>query len=66
VSGDQYLRHDSAWAMARAIVEIFRPVLRPEEVRDAIDEVYATVKAGLVAYEAQRDHMLKRLNPLNN
>jgi hypothetical protein len=66
VSGDQYLRHDAAWAMTRAIVEIFCPLLRPEEVRDAFDEVYATVKAGLSAYEAQHDHVLKRLKPLNN
>jgi hypothetical protein len=65
VSGDQFLQHDAAVAMTVAIVEIFRPLLRPEEVRDAI-EVYAAVKAGLQGYDLRRAHIQKRLKPLSN
>jgi hypothetical protein len=66
VCGDQFLQHDAAVAMAKAIVEIFRPLLRPEEVRDAIDEVYAAVKAGLQAYDLRRAHIQRRLKPMSN
>jgi hypothetical protein len=61
VSGDGFILHDSAWAMAETIVRVFQLLLRPEEVRDAFDEVYAAMRAGLTAYEAQRSDMLKRL-----
>jgi hypothetical protein len=66
VSGDQFVQHDAAVAMAKAIVEIFRPLLRPEEYRDATDEVYAAVTAGLRDYELRRDHLQKRLKPMSN
>lgn len=66
MSGDQFLQHDAAVAMAVAIVEIFRPLLRPEEVRDALDEVYAAVKAGLQCYEPRRAHIQRRLKPMSN
>lgn len=66
VSGDQFLQHDAAVAMAEAIVEIFRPLLRPEEYRDAFDEVYAAVNCGLQCYELRRAHIQKRLKPMSN
>lgn len=66
MSGDQFLQHDAAVAMAKAIVEIFRPLLRQEEYRDAIDEVYAAVTAGLRAYDLRRAQIQKRLKPMGN
>lgn len=47
-------RHDAAIAIARTILEIISPCLRPEEYRDAFDEFYQAVSAGLEAYEAMR------------
>ena len=66
MSGDGFIQHDAAWAMSKAIVGIFEPLLRPEEVKDAFDEVYDAVKSGLSVYDAKRGDMLKRLKPLNN
>ena len=66
MSGDRFLQHDAAVAMTKAIVEIFQPLLRPEEEGDAIEEVYAAVRAGLTAYEAARAHIQHRLKPMNN
>lgn len=66
MSGDQSIRHDCAVALAKAIVEIFLPLLRQEEYRDAFDEVHAAVKAGLTCYDLRRDRMSQRLNPSNN
>ncbi len=66
MSGDQFLQHDAAVAMAKVIVEIFRPLLRAEEVRDAFDEVYAAATAGLRAYDLRRAHIRKRLKPLSD
>lgn len=66
MSGDCFHQHDAAVALAKAIVEIFRPLLRPEEYGDAIDEVYAAVTAGLRAYELRRAHIQKRLTPMSN
>lgn len=47
-------RHDAAIAIARTILEIVSPCLRPEEHRDAFEEFYHAVMAGLEAYEAIR------------
>lgn len=66
MSGDQFIHHDAAVAMTKAIVEIFQPLLRQEEVGDAIDEVYAAVRAGLTGYDAARAHIQHRLKPMNN
>lgn len=45
-------RHDTAVATARAILEVVSPCLRPEEHREAFEEFYRAVSAGLEAYEA--------------
>lgn len=47
-------RHDTAVAIARAILDIVAPCLRPEERRDAFEEFYYAVSAGLEAYESMR------------
>lgn len=48
------VRHDAAIAIARMILEIISPCLRPEERRDAFEEFYGAVSAGLEAYDAMR------------
>lgn len=63
---DQFLQRECAAALTRAIVDIFRSVLRPEEFQDALDEVYATVRAALLCYEHRRDNVYPRLEPMNN
>ena len=52
--------------MSKAIISLFQPLLRQEEVGDAIDEVYAAVRAGLTAYDSARAHIQLRLKPMNN
>jgi len=54
------------WRWPRPSVENFRPLLRPEEYRDAIDEGYAAVTAGLKCYDLKRNHILDHLKPMNN
>lgn len=53
------LVHDTAMATTAAVLECFN--LRPEEYKDAHDEVYPVVRAGLVAYLHFRHRELKRL-----
>jgi hypothetical protein len=60
------IAHDVCWATAQRIVELFAPLLREEERKDAFLEVYEQVKAGLDAYCLQIDHMTKRLKPHRN
>lgn len=60
------LRHDVAWAASVAIVDLFEGLLRPEEVKDAREETYLAVKAALEAYDARREHIARRLKPLDN
>lgn len=60
------IRHDVAWRVSVEIVEVFSPLLREEEKRDAFEEVYARVKAGLLAYDHEIKSLLHRLKPLSN
>jgi hypothetical protein len=60
------LVHDVCWATAQHIVEVFAPLLREEERKDAFLEVYERVKAGLEAYCLQDDRMQHRLKPHRN
>ncbi len=60
------LIHDAAVAMARAILDIIAPCIRPEERRDALEEFYTVCRSGIEAYEMQIDRMQKRLNPMKN
>lgn len=62
----EWLRHDVAWAAAKAVVDIFQNLLRPEEAKDAREETYRAVKAALEAYDARREHIARRLKPLDN
>ena len=60
------IRHDVAWATALEILEVFLPLLREEERRDAFGEIYDIVKAALHAYDKEHTGLLHRLRPLNN
>jgi hypothetical protein len=60
------LIHDTAWATAVAVLEVFSPLLREEERKDAFLEVYHRVKAGLEAYCTHDDRMNDRLKPHRN
>jgi hypothetical protein len=66
MSSDKHLRHECAVNLTETIVSIFCGVLRPEEFQDAMDEVYETVRAGLLRYELKRDPIHKRLKPSIN
>ncbi len=60
------LRHDVSWAVTAHVVEVFAPLLREEEQREAFAEVYQRVKAGLESYERQVARMMQRLRPGRN
>jgi hypothetical protein len=60
------LAHDVAWATALHILDVFSPLLREEEKRDAFNEVYERVMDGLVAYDKETKNLLHRLRPLSN
>jgi hypothetical protein len=60
------LIHDVAWATSQHILEVFAPLLREEEQRDAFVEIYARVKAGMECLAIQADRMQRRIKPSNN
>jgi hypothetical protein len=54
------LIHDTAWATAQAVVQLFA-CLRDEEKLEAFAEVYALVKDGIHRYEERANRMQQRL-----
>ncbi len=60
------LRHDVAWAVAHHVLEVFAPLLREEEQREAFAEVYQRVKAGIECYECRIERAAQRLRPGRN
>ena len=61
-----HLIHDVSWATSLHILQVFAPLLREEEQRDAFSEVYARVKAGIESYEAMKQREETRLRPSRN
>jgi hypothetical protein len=59
--GNQRLVHDAAWVTALSIMEMMENVLRPEERKDAFQEIYLRVKAGMEALEQQAEREAARL-----
>jgi hypothetical protein len=59
-------QHDTAWACALAILDVFAPLLREEEKRDAFGEIYRRVLAAIEAYDTLFDRRLRRLKPGKN
>ena len=60
------LVHDTAWATAQHILEVFAPLLREEEQREAFAEIYVRVKAGIECLEIQSERMQQRMKPSRN
>ena len=63
---NQRLIHDTAIAMAQALVDLLGPCIREDERRDARDELYCVCKAGLEAFCLHQDRMQQRLKPTRN
>ena len=62
----QRLRHDTAHALAVALLEIVENCIRPEDRLDALQEFYQAAMAGLEAYDTMREREARRLNPSRN
>jgi hypothetical protein len=60
------LKHDVAWATAAHVIEVFSPLLRDDEKREAFHAVYERIKAGLAYFEMKSDRIRKRLGPSKN
>jgi hypothetical protein len=60
------LIHDAAFHAAHSVLEVFSPVLRDDEKRDAFQEVYERVKAAVEWYELRAGRREERLNPSPN
>jgi hypothetical protein len=60
------LIHDVAFMATQHILEIFAPLLREEEQREAFAAVFDGVKAGLECYEIRAKRMARRLSPGKN
>jgi hypothetical protein len=63
---NERLIHDVAFATSRHILEVVAGCLREEEQRDAFDEIYERVKAGIECFDIQNDRMERRLKPGRN
>jgi hypothetical protein len=59
------LVNETAFLTARHLLHVVRDCLRPEEQRDAFQEFYDLVKAGIERYESQADRT-QRLKPSRN
>lgn len=60
------LKHDVAWATAASALEVFAPLLREEEKREAFEQLYERIKAGIAYYQMKHDRMLSRIKPSKN
>ena len=58
---NQRLVHDIAYATALHLLRTVQGCLREEEHRDAFEEFYAIVKAGIEAYTIHDERRLERL-----
>lgn len=55
---------DTTDAVARAVLAVFIPLLREEEIAEAYREVAQRVRPVLARYAEKHDRMAKRLDPL--
>lgn len=60
------LQHDTAFATATSIIEVFEHLLREEEQADAFAEIYQRVKAGIECYDQMKSREETRLKPSKN
>jgi hypothetical protein len=63
---NEKLIHDVTLVCSRQILEVIGNCLREEERKDAYEEIYACVKAGLECFEIQSDRFQRLLKPGNN
>ena len=62
----QRLQHDTAVALATALLEIVENCILPEERRDAFDAFYKACKGVLERYEIMKHRQDTRLQPSRN
>lgn len=62
----QSLVSDHAMALAKVILEMIAPCLRPEEQREAFRMIYESTIATLSSYEKLADRMRRRVKPSLN
>jgi hypothetical protein len=60
------LIHDVAFATSRHILEVFAGCIREEEQRDAFDEIYQCVKAGIECFDVENNRLERRMSPGRN
>ncbi len=63
---NERLIHDVAVATSKHILEVISPCLREEEQRDAFQEIYDRVKAGIQVFDLQQARLAERLDPGSN
>ncbi len=64
--GNSRLQHDTAFALATALLDIVANCLRDEEKRDCWQEFYLASRAAIEAYESHAERMRQRLGPSVN
>jgi hypothetical protein len=62
----QHLRHDTAIALATALLEIIGNCLRDEERKDAFDEFFTACMGALECYDTLKRCNDNRLAPSRN
>ncbi len=60
------LQHETAFALATALLDLVRNCIREEERRDAFAAFYEACRAGIEAHDVRRQRMQTRLHPFNN
>jgi hypothetical protein len=60
------LQHDTAFALASALLDIVRNCIREEEWRDAFEAFYEACRAGIEAHDIRRQRIETRLRPFSN
>jgi hypothetical protein len=63
---NQRLIDDVAFATSRHVLEVFADCIREEQHRDAFEEIYERVKAGIECFQIEHNRMLRRLDPGSN
>jgi hypothetical protein len=60
------LQHECAFMMARTLLGVVQACIRPEEQREAFEELFQVCLSSIEEYDIQRERMLHRLRPVRN
>jgi len=60
---NQRLIHNVAWSTSLTILSVFEDCIREGEHKDALDEIYIRVKAGLECFSMKSKRLEQQLNP---